>query len=329
MKLPQVFIASSSEAREIAKVLRGLLLEELRDKADLTPWTRAFDLGATNIESLEKAAEEADFAVLVVTPDDLTISREEKKAAPRDNIIFELGLFMGALGRKRCLIVSEETPGLKIPTDLQGVTFATFKRSPDRDLQNALDGPSLAITERIETLRAKYKLRRDLLQSHMAIQDFCERVKGDWWERIMRDDASAISFFQIEYDPLFSSVLLSGKSYDRDGRHIGNWKSVLGRVEKDDNTILYYWKGWHATAALANIHFHGFGDIEFDKPLRSGETISRGSGRFWNVDETHPERTIIKPIQIRRILDAGALETIAAGNEKAIGSLIQKTLSEW
>ena len=108
MTQPKVFIASSSEGLEVATNLRTLLHDVLRDHAVLMPWTRAFDLSAVYIESLEKAAEEADFAVVVVTPDDITINRNKKKAVPRDNVVFELGLFMGCLGRERCFIVNEE-----------------------------------------------------------------------------------------------------------------------------------------------------------------------------------------------------------------------------
>ena len=129
MKLPTVFIASSTEGLEVTKAVRALLLQELRDEAKVTPWTREFALSATYIESLEKASQDADFAVLVLTPDDIAISRTKKKPAPRDNVIFELGLFMGCLGRERCFIVNEKNPNLKLPTDLLGVNPATFSRS--------------------------------------------------------------------------------------------------------------------------------------------------------------------------------------------------------
>ena len=141
MKLPIVFIASSSEGVEVAKAVRALLLQELRDKAKVTPWTREFDLSATYIESLEKASQQADFAVLVVTPDDITTSRDKKKSAPRDNVVFELGLFMGCLGRERCFIVNEERSDLKLPTDLLGVHLATFRRLVGGELKDALDAP--------------------------------------------------------------------------------------------------------------------------------------------------------------------------------------------
>lgn len=51
----------------------------------------------------------------------------------------------------------------------------------------------------------------------------------------------------------------------------------------------------------ANLSFHGYGEIEFNKPLMPDEPVSRGSGRFWDIDESYLERTKVKPIQLHRI----------------------------
>src|SRR5207245_1960643 len=83
-----------------------------------------------------------DFAVLVITPDDVVSSRESQKQAPRDNVMFELGLFMGRLGTARTFAVCSDAPNLKLPSDLAGVTMARFKAADAaRDLTAAL-GPA-------------------------------------------------------------------------------------------------------------------------------------------------------------------------------------------
>lgn len=329
MKLPTVFIASSSEGLEVAKAVRALLLQELRDRAKVTPWTREFDLSETYIESLEKASQEADFAVLIVTPDDITISRDKKKFSPRDNVVFELGLFMGSLGRERCFIVNEEGADLKLPTDLLGVHLATFSRSMGQELKDALDAPCLLIGERIVKLGARYKFSREVLGTQAAIRHFCESIEGAWWERIAREDSSVLSFFRIEIDDVFNSVSLNGDSYDREGGHVAKWKSVLTRIDQDENRLLYNWGGWHSRPEIANVQFHGFGEMEFDKPFKPGAMVNRGRGKFWNVDEAHPENTIVKPIQLRRVEGDSAISTMSNGKEKAVRSLIRKTLLEW
>ena len=57
------------------------------------------------MESLERELDQSDFAIAIAQPDDLTESRGEAKPTPRDNVIFELGFFMGRLdGTVRCCL---------------------------------------------------------------------------------------------------------------------------------------------------------------------------------------------------------------------------------
>ena len=74
----------------------------LTHDAEVTLWNEGFfGLGKTFIETLVNSLPRFDFAVLVLTPDDLVNSREVESLGPRDNVLFELGLFMGRLGRSR------------------------------------------------------------------------------------------------------------------------------------------------------------------------------------------------------------------------------------
>lgn len=70
---------------------------------------------------------------MLLSPDEVT-SRGLVNAAPRDNIILELGLFVGALGRRRALMVQPEKTKLKLPTDLLGVIAIRY---PDSSVQEA------------------------------------------------------------------------------------------------------------------------------------------------------------------------------------------------
>jgi predicted nucleotide-binding protein len=117
---PVLFIGSSAERRDIAQEIRdGLSYENLLPKV----WTDdLFRPSATSIENLERQLEAADFAAMVITPDDMVTSRHRKKPAPRDNIIWEHGLFLGGLGRERVYIVKPRGVDLKLPYDLFGVT---------------------------------------------------------------------------------------------------------------------------------------------------------------------------------------------------------------
>ena len=124
MTNPSLFIGSSSEGLEFARAVRFLLAQD----AEVTVWKEGFfGLGSTYIETLMNSLPRFDFAILVFTPDDLVDSREVAAFGARDNVIFELGLFMGRLGRERTFILYQTDAGLKIPTDLSGVTMATYE----------------------------------------------------------------------------------------------------------------------------------------------------------------------------------------------------------
>src|SRR6266568_7121898 len=121
-----VFIASSSEGLKVAQTVEGLLLEKLSGLAEVHIWNaRTFELTKTYIESLEQEVNKADFAVLVLTRDDELVTRKKKISVPRDNVLFELGLFIGKLGRDRSFYIQPQ--GLKLPTDLLGIESPKFE----------------------------------------------------------------------------------------------------------------------------------------------------------------------------------------------------------
>src|SRR5437899_9214507 len=90
---PLVFIGSSAEGLAIAKAIQLNL-----DRAcEVVIWSQGvFGLSEGTLETLVNKAEEFDFAILVVTPDDMTQSRGKNEQSPRDNVLIELGLFLGA-----------------------------------------------------------------------------------------------------------------------------------------------------------------------------------------------------------------------------------------
>jgi predicted nucleotide-binding protein len=121
----QVFIGSSSEALTEATSLKDSLN---RKGVTCSLWTQdVFQPSQTTIEDLLRFADSSDFAILLMTADDMTVSRGLRKKTPRDNVVFELGLFMGAIGRDRTFIVSPRKNDLKLPTDLLGVTHLSYE----------------------------------------------------------------------------------------------------------------------------------------------------------------------------------------------------------
>jgi hypothetical protein len=268
MNLPSVFIASSSENLDIVEKVQELLQNKLKHQVDIRPWTEEFDLSKVYIESLEKEAGNIDFALLVMAPDDIIISRNKTNPVPRDNVIFELGLFMGFLGRERCFIFLEESSELKLPSDLLGIMAATYKPPKNKkNLGTVIDKACSQISERIIQLGTRRKLSQEKLEAQEAIHIFSDKIEGAWFERIKQTGENVLSFFQIECDPLVNSVRLDGKSYSKKGIQGASWNSTLSRIEIDNNKIVYLWQGSKPT--IANVPFHGYGEMIFDKSLKT------------------------------------------------------------
>jgi len=142
METPLLFIGSSTEGLSVANTLSTHLASGIQVRV----WTDVFDLGDTNIEALFRQLDSSDYAVLVTTCDDKVRSRGREKAAARDNVLFETGLFMGRLGRKRTFLVCDAD--LRLPSDLSGVTVATF-RSEETLLDNSLQRAARKILQAI------------------------------------------------------------------------------------------------------------------------------------------------------------------------------------
>lgn len=148
---PRVFIASSSESIEIAEAT----LYNLEFVAEVTPWSQGiFNISKTSLESLLSAIPTFDFGIFVFSPDDIIQIKGETKKVPRDNVIFELGLFIGYLGKERCFIVTpRDIESLHLPTDLLGYQPTTYdsKRS-DKNWKAALTYACIDIKDAIKKL---------------------------------------------------------------------------------------------------------------------------------------------------------------------------------
>jgi predicted nucleotide-binding protein len=127
----KLFIISSTEALDVAKAIRACLEHDVFS----TIWNEGvFFAGGYSLESLEKAVSESDFAVAIAQPDDIVETRGSRLPTLRDNVLFELGLFMGKLGRHRALLIHPHITGLKLPSDLQGLTLLRYDPGATHDL---------------------------------------------------------------------------------------------------------------------------------------------------------------------------------------------------
>src|SRR3954453_3230812 len=130
MDKPRIFLGSSGKQEKLLQALtRGL-----QDIAHVEPWTTSFNPGTTTLERLLELAHEGDFAAFVFGRDDWPASTPPAaepaasgQAAPRDNVVFEAGLFGGTLGMRRTFIL--HASGAKLPSDLLGLTCVRYEEA--------------------------------------------------------------------------------------------------------------------------------------------------------------------------------------------------------
>lgn len=131
-RFPRVFIASSREGHDVAEAIQ----QGLDHVAECVIWSQGV-FGPTlmnRLEALRIAAQRCDFAVLVLTPDDMLSKRGKEGFAPRDNVILELGFFSGTLGLDRTFMVAGRNDSLEMPSDLAGLDPIYFRRHSDGNL---------------------------------------------------------------------------------------------------------------------------------------------------------------------------------------------------
>src|SRR5687767_15768134 len=130
MEKPRIFLGSSGKQQKLlASLTRGL-----EDVASVEPWTTTFSPGTTTLGRLLELTREVDFAAFVFAHDDWTSGElpaspdgSPGQASPRDNVVFEAGLFGGVLGMRRTFILHSR--GAKLPTDLLGLTCVRYDGS--------------------------------------------------------------------------------------------------------------------------------------------------------------------------------------------------------
>jgi predicted nucleotide-binding protein len=135
---PKLFIISSAEALGVAREVQAQLDRDVFS----TVWPDGvFFAGGYPLEALEKAVSESDFAVAIAQPDDVVESRGTTQPTLRDNVLFELGLFMGKLSRHRAILLHPRVTALKLPSDLQGLTLLSYTPGKPDELPARL-GPA-------------------------------------------------------------------------------------------------------------------------------------------------------------------------------------------
>lgn len=151
----KLFIGSSSEGKKIAEKLKAKIESEYGDWIECDIWDegKVFELNNSALDALVKASRKYDYGILVATNDDLLKTRGSNHQVPRDNVMFEMGMFLGSLGLTRAFLLVEKQS--KLPTDYNGITVPYFDNDIEGSLDNAIAGIQVAILNSRNTFNLK------------------------------------------------------------------------------------------------------------------------------------------------------------------------------
>jgi len=145
----KIFIGCSKKERSLAEQAKAILLSEFEVTIwDDTLWetdTEAFQLSDSILQGLLRATLQFDFAIMLGTKDDIVEKKGKVVLQARDNVLFELGLFMGRMGRKNCAFIVDRE--LNIPEDMKGIILSKFNYGDNNSFNSAIEKVKVAFAE--------------------------------------------------------------------------------------------------------------------------------------------------------------------------------------
>jgi CAP12/Pycsar effector protein, TIR domain len=303
MDKPRIFLGSSAQQEKLVHALtRGL-----EDVAHVVPWTTSFDPGTTALERLIELTHEVDFAAFVFARDDWTANSPPAsdpaapgQASPRDNVVFEAGLFGGALGMRRTFIL--HASGAKLPTDLLGLTTVRYGEA----------------TTAAEIREVNQKVRK-AIESEGRLA----RIEGWWWQFSLTERSShepaAVSLLRISRDR-DGALEVSGRSWQEDGTLVARYGSEASKEKKDPPGVFYYWKGERPRHANAP-QVCGTAEIRL-------ESADRAAGYWTTRSDTDPEvNARTSGVYVRA--DPGDVSILDGPDDRKRADLIGERLNTW
>jgi len=293
---PRIFLGSSGQqARLLDSLTRGLT-----QVAEVEPWTTTFNPGTSTLERLVELTREVDFAAFVFAQDDWTSHGESPgQASPRDNVVFEAGLFGGVLGMRRTFILHAE--GAKLPSDLLGLTCVRYSGTTPNDLK---------------TINQK-------LRGAIENEGRLARVEGLWWQHSLTartaHEPSAISLLRVTRNRQ-GGLDLSGRAWREDGTLSTRYWSEAAKELRDPSGIFYYWRGERPRDPDAP-QLEGTGEIRL-------ESLDRAAGYWTTRAEADPTlRARTSGVYLRA--EPEDLAALDGADQRRRADLIAAKLDEW
>jgi Predicted nucleotide-binding protein containing TIR-like domain len=214
-----VFIGSSTEAEEAASEVQAIL--QAGGFAEAHHWRDVFPAGEGTLRSLAEVAQRCDFAILILSGDDVTISREMARKTVRDNIVFELGYFMGVIGQSRTFMLHNSPDRVIIASDLAGITRQPYNAGSDGDLRNSLRSACTELTRVMKRLGPRMKTVRLPPNYFVPVHDewfapYGFGVNGhlfDWPKKRFLDFRRGLPLYWLSHDIFWTiTALLTNQS---------------------------------------------------------------------------------------------------------------------
>jgi hypothetical protein len=302
MDKPRIFLGSSGQqAKLLAALCRGL-----EDVAHVEPWTTSFNPGTSTLERLLELAHEVDFAAFVFARDDWTSTSaaaapvDSAQASPRDNVVFEAGLFGGALGMRRTFILHAN--GSKMPSDLLGFTCIRYGDA----------------TTAAEMRVVNQKLRKAIEEAGRVA-----RIEGLWWQYSLTErstrEPSAVSLLRIARGR-HGALEVTGRSWQENGSLSARYWSEAAREKDDASGVFYYWKGERPLDPNAP-QLDGTGEIRL-------ESADRASGYFTTRIEG-PQALNARTAGVYCRADPQHLSILDGTDDRRRAELIAERLKLW
>ena len=303
MDRPRIFLGSSGKQQKLLKSLT----DGLAAVADVEPWTTVFNPGISTLDRLVELTHEVDFAAFVFAQDDLTGptpgdpgAAVPGMASPRDNVVFEAGLFGGALGMRRTFIL--HASGAKLPTDLLGLTVVRY---PD-------------------TMRpADFKEINQKLRRAIEAEGRLARIEGLWWQYSQTartdDEPSAVSLLQISRDRS-GGLEVRGRAWQEDGTLSSRYWSEASKAQTDPAGIFYFWRGERPRHPDAP-QLEGTGEITL-------ETEDRARG-YWTTRSDRVAELNVRTSGVYLRADPADRAVLDGSDLEARTALIAARLRDW
>jgi hypothetical protein len=167
------------------------------------------------LEALIASAQQYDFGLFLLTPDDSIESREIRGHTARDNVWFELGLFLGELGRDRCFALMQYGPDskrVKIPSDLLGITL------PRLDAGSA-DSLAVSIAQACVSLRPLLRQKRFRELSFQLVDGWSFDPEMKCFRLVLSERLVSENFHRLRGHALVVVVRRYNDKVDRDSDH--------------------------------------------------------------------------------------------------------------